>query len=340
MPQIYGKETGTIAESLPPWLMDTPEGLEYLNDPEHTKWDFVADYGNQGVESRQPLPLTELRGVNDGVKIYENLSSKQISIPFRNITCFANNGFDITHPDIQTLYSANFVIATREPMKAAVDMVGTGAAVMAPERGARILKVMLGVMGFSQEQMPVYRASRKHRDGHYTVGMMMTESFVQGNGNLLCVDDCAARDGSEDTSFNHWVDKFGMPDSYAIVIGAAVRRSVHGRSARLNAMGVNHAIFAASEANSMNDDDYLTVTPEETEVLKLPANYIYRVNDMGNGMNLVTPERQREIPLYQLLTASAENDATVLELSRQAIEQPDAHTVHRAAIQLRQLAHI
>jgi hypothetical protein len=289
---------------LPEWIKQQEGKLVYAeNDGE--QWDFIFDYGTQLKMLQQPTEMSALHNV-DNVIWGEPLG--QISKPFREITYLANAA-NLKDPDVSLLYKSMFVIGTRQPLQAALDYVKPDV-VLAPMRGAKILKVMLESLGVSADNMPFYRAARKLVNGNYTVGINGVDSFIDG-GNILFVDDVVAAFGSEKSSYDAWVSVMHhQPTRYAVCAGMGVNRAIMTRQSLLEAEKIDYKMFFGAVSHRLNDRYYLTLTDEEKTHLDLP-NSEFRVGDMGDAMGNIPKNEEH---LIQDLTVNPTNDDTILEL--------------------------
>jgi len=224
-------------------------------------------------------------------------------------------GRNLKDPDVQTVYTASFVAAVRDGLKAAVSKIGVeNTIVLAPDNGGRIMKVMLEELGFTMDQMPNFRMGRRQlQDGGYTVAVKFDQEWPKGE-NVLFADDCLARVGSLEVSRRLWAEKHGTPQMFGIAVGVGVRRSTVEYAKKLKEMGWNYGIWMAGESNSMNEHYYLALTKEEKKVLALPNEYDMRVGDMGNAMTLATTERCEEVPMYKGIFNHPEKDEMVARL--------------------------
>lgn len=328
--RLYSLET-----DLPPWLEQRPDGLWYTNLPPEKAgpWHYVVDFGHSLAKLRKPLRLTEARHQPEGKIWYgENLQQRHISPAFRNITVLANE-FDLTDHDVQFVYTANFVIGTRSALQKGIEHVGREAVVLAPDRGGRVLRIMLEALGVAPFQMPTYQASRNiFPTGEYTVALRLSEPLPNGR-TVLHVDDCGAAGGTEYAGLAVWETLHGhRPERYAAVFGAGVRRAVERRASWLAHRGYDFIIASAAESNVMDDHYYLALTDQERRVLELPSSYGYRVNDMGMAMNFDTAARQQEIPLFFALAQHPEYDSLIFEATSSALADPGSLSTSAASM--------
>lgn len=301
--------------------------LRYLKPVDERKgeelWDVVGDFRVSLEGLRDELGLSQDRDDFGGrVEYGENLAAGEASRPFTNITRLAN-AFDgrLGEEAVQLVYVANFIIGNRSQLHSARELVGTSdVVVLAPERGAWVQKMMMMALGYEASQMPNYRASRvmvEMPDGGvgYTVGVQIRDQIPKAR-RVVHVDDCQAGGGTEKLMEELLREKFGKPEVYVSVAGVAGRRAVNKRARTLLAEDVDFRILASAESHGMNRDYYLTLTSGEKEVMGLPDDYRWRVNDMGEAMNLSRETRDIMRARFEVLTQGASDyDDDVLALT-------------------------
>ena len=321
-PRPYNGE----GESLPGYLRRGKQGSLWFINPEakgkEGSWNMVVDFGKAGEELREPLDLEAMRDAGNGNVFWgEDLDQGRISEPFLHITHLANR-FELSHPNVQLLYTANFMAGTRSQLDDVINYAGQEATVLAPERGGGIVKLLFAAKGFKPEQMPDYQASRiPGPDGAYTVALRFDQPWLE-TGNLIFADDCWARRGTELASFMAWENLHGRPKKYGVLAGVGVRRSVYARAAELDAVGSDHLMVFGAESNAMDGHDYLLLTDQEKARMRLPENFGARVSDMGVAMELDSPARQSDMPILRLIAASGKYDQLISGISRTVIEAP------------------
>jgi len=311
---------------LPSWLIQRAGKLWYRDksvaEEKSGPWDYVVSFGASLEALREPLGVKEKRNNFASQVVWnEDLSWGIISKHARNLTLLAN-AFSLDHPDVQLIYTANFMALFRKPLEQGINYVGKDTIVLAPERGAGVIKLMLAAYGFKPEQMTKYQASRNILDRNYTVALRFDAPLRRGS-KVIHLDDCGAAGGTEWAGLAIYELLHGTPEAYASVIGVGVRRAVTKRAEELAAREINFRIFVGAESHLMNSHYYLALTPEERHILALSNDHTFRVGDMGIAMELDSPARQADLPYLQQLAGTSDWDQEILDLTAAVVDDPN-----------------
>jgi hypothetical protein len=343
---------------LPSFLKRIDNKLWYTHPdvPEDKRgpWDYVRNFGKTLDNLRERTKLDQFRHLGPQVTMLEDLSQGIILKPFRQITEMANR-FDFNKLTVneQLLYISAFIIGSSPAVDLGIKHVGLDPVVLAPDRGGEILRVILQAKGVPKENMPLYQDSRiifKAGDNNvYTIALKFLAPFndpknenniiqinnLKNKTNMLHIDDCGAAGGTEETDYDVWSKELFTPQQYASVIGVSVRRAIARRTQVLNHQltHVRWKIISAAESNEMNDHFYLGLTEQEQEILQVSGNM--RVNDMGNGMSLKSPEMRALIPIFKTLVQHPEIHDHVMNLISLALKDPNG--INKNADKIKQL---
>jgi hypothetical protein len=303
--------------SLPGWLKVGDGGILYREDGK-TSWDAVVDFGDNLESLRGEVSFSARDRFNHPLACFEeSLAEGWASEPLANLSRLASPRMGNRAPERQQLYAANFTIMMRDVLANALAEFNDTPMIMAPERGGKIIKLMLEGMGVAAT-MPRYRASRNVVDGHYTVGLRFEDELPEAT-SVLFVDDCLAATGTERATHQYLTERFGQLQQYGVAAGVGAVRAVNSRASQMEQEGLDGFIWCGGEAHGMDDHYYLTLTAEERACLGLGDYFKQRVGDMGELMDMDSLALRKWGGVIKLLASTNGYDELVLESSREAL---------------------
>lgn len=315
-PTVY---TSTSKEL--PGHLYTKGGLLYVRSSQihegiEGPFHLIADFGQslQGLRQKTPVDYYP-----DEEQIhYHARENDQVARATDNLTRLPNSGVGLKSSALSVVYAANFGLTIIDPLKSATEGLEEKATLLAPLRGGEVVQIIADALRLPVNS-PQVRASRVvGPNGEYLVGVHELEE-VQVENHVIVGDDCLAAAGSISAMAEYAQAKNpNTKGRIRIAVGVGVVRSAEALSTTLG-----QQVEIGGAAHAMDGKYYLAVTNEQREKSPQLRDATYRVNDMGEIMNLGDPRKRKKI--VPVLTAIAQGGISpdlIFATTEEVLENP------------------
>jgi len=315
-------------EGRPVYILPSEEKIfvdpSFIHEGLQGPFDFLADYGEQLKDLQLPTQMDY-----KPLGVSHHFDNPLVRVATDNLTLLAKVGINrkiFGDSDFGVLYAANFTLGYTPVLEAATNKMDRGKqwTLVSPLRGGEVVHEITQALGYTPN-IPIVRASRVVlKDGTYLIGIQdHNGSGMEIDNQVIFGDDCRAAAGSEDAVLRWVMGKNPAVSAVHSAIGVGVKKSGEILTDTWSSRNITYSSDVGAEANSMNEDYYLTVTEEERQKGRFPEECIYRVGDMGLAMSLRGERGDIIKPVIRAVAQNKLSPEMIYESTRNFINDPE-----------------